>query len=200
MTEDTSVRRATAADRSRIVSVLAEAFADDPVMGHLLPPGSRRREQRIRRLFALELPRSERLGGAWIAGRGAGAAVWYPPGQWRPSSWQVLRQAPAAVRLFGRQAGRAARTQDLLHEHHPERPHWYLYYLGTERQQRGTGIGSALMRPVLESCDQQGLPAYLEATTQHSRAFYLRHGFQELEPVNLPDDGPPLYPMWRDPR
>ena len=30
---------------------------------------------------------------------------------------------------------------------------------------QGRGIGSALMQPVLERCDRDGMPAYLEATT-----------------------------------
>ena len=55
------------------------------------------------------------------------------------------------------------------------------------------------MRPVLERADADGMPAYLEATTLRSRALYERHGFRLLDVVHMPDDGPPMWRMWREP-
>ncbi len=88
----------------------------------------------------------------------------------------------------------------MMQEHHPDEPHWYLYYLGTEPGKRGAGIGAAVMRPVLDLCDSRRLPAYLEATSPRNRTLYQRHGFVELESLVLPDGGPTMYPMWREPR
>ena len=193
-------RPSTSADRSRVAAVLARAFADDPVLAYLFPPGVRRREERLIRFFAMELPRSERLGGSWMSADGAGAAIWYPPGTWRPSTRETLRQTPTALRVFGRQLGLASRAQSVMQEHHPKQPHWYLYYLGTEPEKQGTGIGAAVMRPVLDLCDSHRLPAYLEASSPRNRALYQRHGFDELERLVLPSNGPTLYPMWREPR
>src|SRR3954451_969172 len=93
-----AVRRATAADHDMLASVLAEAFRDDPIFVHLLPLGIRRREARLRGFFELEVPRSVRLGGAWVSADGAGTAIWYPPDSWEPSRWQDLRQTPALLR------------------------------------------------------------------------------------------------------
>lgn len=56
------------------------------------------------------------------------------------------------------------------------------------------------MAPVLERCDREGLPAYLEASSARNRALYLRHGFEVVEEVHLPADGPPVWLMWRNPR
>lgn len=64
---------------------------------------------------------------------------------------------------------------------------------------RGQGIGSALLRSVLERCDLEGVPAYLEATCVRNSDLYARHGFTVRGEVVLPD-GPPLFPMWREPR
>jgi GNAT superfamily N-acetyltransferase len=193
------VRRATSGDHELLASVLADAFREDPVFMHLLPLGIRRREARLRRFFDLEVPRSVRLGGAWVSTDGAGAAIWYPPAHWKPSQWQDLRQAPATARIFGRQLARAKRVQAELRRHHPQSPHWYLYYLGARPGRQNAGIGTALLRPMLETCDNEGLPAYLEATSPRNRALYRRHGFLDGEPLGLPDGGPPMYPMWRRP-
>ncbi len=192
-------RPANAADRQQLVEVLADAFADDPVFVYMLPPDLRRREARLRGFFHLEVPRSERLGGAWKTADGAGAAIWYPPDQWRASTWEALRQAPAVLRVFGRQLPLASRALTTMQAHHPQQPHWYLYYLATVPGRQGTGIGSALLRPILRRCDEEGSPAYLEATSERNRALYRRHGFEDRDEYVLPN-GPPLYRMWREPR
>jgi GNAT superfamily N-acetyltransferase len=82
---------------------------------------------------------------------------------------------------------------------HPAEPHAYLFLIGTRPDRQGAGLGSALLRHVLERCDREGTPAYLEATTAGSRRLYLRHGLAEVGVIQLPD-GPPMWRMWRDPR
>jgi GNAT superfamily N-acetyltransferase len=193
-------RLATEADLPGMAQVLAEAFSEDPAFVYMLPPGLARRERRLHRFFRDELGRSCRAGGAWTTEDGASAAVWYPPGRWKPSAWEMVKAAPSAVRVFGRQLPLASAALRVLQEHHPTREHWYLYYLGTVAQRRSTGLGSALVRPVLDLCDEQGVPAYLEATSERNRDLYLRHGFVPSGTLDLPRGGPPVYPMWREPR
>jgi hypothetical protein len=54
------------------------------------------------------------------------------------------------------------------------------------------------MRPVLERCDREGVPAYLEASGARNRDLYLRLGFRVTGEIRLPD-GPSMWPMWREP-
>lgn len=56
--------------------------------------------------------------------------------------------------------------------HHPDEPHWYLATLGTDPSAQGRGIGSALLADVLERCDREATPAYLETETEANVAFY----------------------------
>ena len=196
-----AVRRAAAADRERIARILGAAFVEDPVFSFLLPPAMSRRQARLQRLFALEAARSEQRGGTWIADGDAGASVWFPPGQWRSTTWEDVRDAPSWVRVFGRQARLGQQVRSDMEAHHRPLPdHWYLLYAGVAPGRQGQGVGSALLRPVLEECDRTGIPAYLEATCERNRALYARHGFVAREPLRLPADGPTLLPMWREPR
>jgi GNAT superfamily N-acetyltransferase len=183
-----------------MADVLAAAFADDPVFLHLLPAGIRRRSQRIHRLFDLELRHGLRSGGGWISADGDGVALWYPPGLWETPTWQGMLHLPVSIATMGSHLSVAMRTMTLMQAHHPREPHWYLLCLGTEPARQSRGIGSAVLRPMLATCDAQRLPAYLEASSERNRALYLRHGFQDSgEPLQLPDDGPLMYPMWREP-
>ena len=194
------VRRALRADRAPVATALADAFADDPVLSFLLPPTIPARRRRLWTFFALEVPRSRRLGGAWTAEDGSAAAVWYPPGRWREPLWLTALHGPASTAVFGRRIALATRVLATMVEHHPREPHWYLLYVGTRATAQGTGRGSALLRAVLDDCDAAGQPAYLEATNERNQALYRRHGFEDRARLPLPAGGPPLFPMWRDAR
>ena len=62
--------------------------------------------------------------------------------------------------------------------HHPrEPPHWYLSLLGVDRARQHEGVGTALVQAVLERCDAEGTPAWLETATATNVGFYERLGF-----------------------
>jgi GNAT superfamily N-acetyltransferase len=196
-----SVRPATAADVDRLSRTLAAAFADDPVFCHLLPAGVPSREERVRRVFAVDGARSLAHGGLWTTADGDAAAVWFPPGHWRPTPWEDLRETPAWLRIGGRRMRVFQRLRAAMSAHHRELPpHWYLYYVGTLPPRQGEGLGSALLQAVLSRCDTEQVPAYLESTCERNLPLYRRHGFAGQRTLDVPPGCPPLTPMWRDPR
>lgn len=194
-----TVRRATAEDIPRLADALAEAFAFDPPM-MWFTPGDEGRIERLRPYFRalvgrLHLP----LGEVWVSTEPVGAAAWVAPGAWPFSTWQRRGVIPAEIRTFGRHPLRVMRGVEAIERGHPKERHWYLEYIGVERAGHGQGTGSALLRPMLERCDAERVPAYLNAGSPRSRELYRRHGFEVTEEFRLPDDGPPLWRMWREP-
>ena len=83
--------------------------------------------------------------------------------------------------------------------HPPAPPHWYLATLGTEPAAQGRGLGTAVLTPVLEQCDRDGVAAYLECSKERNVDYYARFGFRATGELRLPR-GPRVWPMWRDPR
>jgi ribosomal protein S18 acetylase RimI-like enzyme len=196
-----SVLPATSRDIDRVSHALAAAFADDPLFCHLLPPQVRVRDKRLRRVFAVDGARSLAYGGLWTTADADAAAVWFPPGNWRGTSWEDLRELAAWLRIGGRRMGYFQRVRSTLYAHHRELPpHWYLLYIGTRPERQGKGFGDALLHAVLDRCDAEQVPAYLEATCERSIALYRRHGFIEQGTLDMPPGCPPMTPMWRDPR
>ena len=68
-----------------------------------------------------------------------------------------------------------------------------------EQQMAAVLHGSRLLEAVLPRLDRDGIPAYLEATTDRNRQLYERHGFVYWNDI-APEAGPVLRRMWREPR
>lgn len=194
------IRPAGEGDHEAAAECLALAFTDDPAWAHLLPDSGTRAEQLLL-YFSTEIaalaPEHRQI---WIADDGSGAAIWARPGAWRVPMRKTLSEAWPMTKIFKRRLPLALWTQLRLERHHPRGPrHWYLHYLGVEPRHQGRGIGGALMAPVLERCDREGQPAYLESSTDRSRVLYERNGFDLTGTFDMPASGPPIREMWREP-
>ncbi|MBD0322295.1 MAG: GNAT family N-acetyltransferase [Aldersonia sp.] len=174
-------------------------------MSWMLPDDARRRRG-LPHMFAA-LARHQHLrsdGGAEVAvdstGTILGATLWDPPGEWRVSRLRELRMLPGMVRAFGGRAAAGSAVVEEMRKHHPEDPHWYLAVIGTEPVARGAGHGRALMRSRLDRCDAERSPAYLESSKPENVPYYERFGFTVRDEIPLPNGGPPVWAMWREPR
>jgi GNAT superfamily N-acetyltransferase len=195
-------RPATRRDLGALSRTLGLAFYDDPVMTWMLPDDDLRR-RKLHKLFA-SLTRHHHLarGGVEVAPHGdgiGGAALWDPPGQWRPSRLSELRAMPGLLMAFGSALQRGLVVEEMMKEVHPEEPHWYLAIIGSDPNVRGKGYGQALMRSRLDRCDAEHAPAYLESSNPDNVPYYQRFGFEVTGEIAVPD-GPTLIPMWRPAR
>ena len=102
---------------------------------------------------------------------------------------------PAFTRVFGRGITRVVKTLTTMEKVHPREPHYHLAYVGTRPDQQGRGLGTAVLRPMLDRCDAEGVPAYLENSKPRNEAFYVRHGFVTTGPIPLPAGAPPVMAM-----
>jgi len=197
-----TVRPFARADLSATVATLARAFEDDPVMTWIFPD-DRMRRRRLPSFFRSTLrSTSLRHDGTEVAVLGRtvlGAAIWLPPGTWRPPLWRQLAALPGVALRLGSRLPVASATYGALLRVHPSRPHWYLSGIGTDPPAQGTGVGGELMRSRLVRCDAARLPAYLESSKERNVPFYERHGFAVIGELSIPAGGPTLWLMWRDP-
>ena len=86
-----------------------------------------------------------------------------------------------------------------MEQHHPKTPHWYLPFVGVEPMQQNRGLGALLLRPILERCDHERLPAYLESTNPRNVPFYESLGFRGIGMIQS-GTSPTIVPMLREPQ
>jgi GNAT superfamily N-acetyltransferase len=194
-----SVGKSSPGDVLAMAGVLARAFHDDPAFSWVLRADQRRMkileqgfELFLRRIW-LEQEQTYTTAGT------VAVAVWERPNEWKVPVGRQLRMLPAMVKVFGRHLPRVLRALTVLERKHPREPHYYLAFIGVEPEWQGRGLGGAVLAPVLKRCDDERMPAFLEASTPRNRALYERHGFAVTEEFRLGDGAPPQWRMWRAP-
>ena len=193
-TQTITVRTADVADTRPLAATLAEAFQSDPVLSWCYPDVVGR-ARILPTAFRVILQAAIPHGRVETALEGVAASVWIPP----TAELDEERMLADLGTVSEHYASRLFTLMGLLEEHHPTSEHEYLFLLGTRDAWQSRGLGSALLRSVLDTCDRDGVPAYLEATSQRNRSLYERHGFEVTETIRLPYGGPPLWCMWREP-
>ena len=185
-----AVRRARRDDVPQLAAVLGRAFDGDPFYSFLAGPGSERHARMAEGWSGILRFASAGLAETWTTDDRAGAAIWLPPDYGGPSIIDGVRLMPSIARLAGwRRLRLVSDALDMLEQrrrHHLPEPHFYLSALGVDPARQGSGVGTALMRPVLERCDRDGTPAYLETAVARNVLLYERLGFEVVDELVLP--------------
>ena len=179
---------------------LADAFGDDPVMGW----AGKFNDNRERLVPLWRLIINFRIGKLdpllFTTEDNEANAVWDAPGDTDIATIDLVKGLPSMLRSFRTGVPRLLRMIQAMDKAHPKEPHYYLLAIGVSHTRQGRGLGSAVIQPMLDRCDQEGLPAYLENTKPKNEAFYARHGFERRGTLDLPAGCPSVMPMWRTPR
>jgi GNAT superfamily N-acetyltransferase len=199
----TAIRPATRADRTTLTNALASAFSEDPLFRWMagVAPGQPL-EPKLRIVFGafvkLDLDREEHL--VFTDEDGIGVAIWKAPNAWKMSTGDMVRALPSMIRAFGTKATRMIGAFNAIEKVHPKEEHYYLEALGTRQDMQSKGVGSAVIRDMLDRCDREGMPAYLESSNVRNVPFYARHGFVTTGEIVAGKGAPTVTAMWRDPR
>ena len=193
----TTMQPTEADEISVAAATLARAFMDDPVI--MIFFGATPPIHRLTRFFEIICRMQHGHGLSFNTPAHEAASVWAPPGEWKLRPSQIARNTPAFLAVFGRRFIPNLGVLNLLESNHPTEPHYYLEFIGTDPQHQGKGMGAALMQPMIERCDREGVGAYLESSKESNLAFYGRYGF-EVTKVLTHKAGPKQWLMWRDPK
>lgn len=196
MTHVVQTRRAKPSEAHALAAVLAASFANDPVVSHLLR--NTKQSDGWMQYFQVGVDVAFEQGEVWTTDELTGACLFFAPNQWRISAWKELQSAWRIARATSLMTTWNIRTVfHLMEDALPKQPHYYLLAIGVSASHRNRGLGTALMRPLLDRCQKEQQPAYLENTDPKNHRFYERHGFEITRSLPLPNATPPIDLMWR---
>ena len=195
---DPTIRHALPSDRDATAAILVEAFRGDPLWAYLFPQpdgAEGARTDALGEFMAAEFDGLVRHGHTYVI-EGRAAALWTPPG--------IFADDGPLGEIFGCHCEPETFEEAFGHfiemgGYRPEVPHWYLAMVGASDSARGRGLGSALLRRVLDTCDADGVVAHLESSNARNLSLYQRHGFEIVSEIEFAP-GVIVRPMTRRPR
>ena len=195
MVTQTAVGISVTKERMAAITTIAAAFRADPVVRWVWPDDAQY-DKYFGRFVEAFAGGAFEAGSAHVAEDFGGVALWLPPGV---TSDEEALGAIAEASIAPEAQEEVFGFMGQMPEHHPHEPHWYLPLIGVEAQFQGRGFGSALLDHALCIVDEQGMPAYLEATTERNKRLYERYGFEVTGEIQY-GSSPAMWPMYRKPR
>jgi GNAT superfamily N-acetyltransferase len=184
------IRTASPDERSGVVATVVSAFAEDPGWAFIFGEEYERLTGHfVEALFDLRVASHN----IWVTDDLAATAMWESPGTSdaapadAESIWARYR-AIAGADAFGRLTG----YHEAVTAVRPAEPHWYLGVLATDPQRQREGLATAVMAPIIERADRDGIACCLETSSEDNRRFYERRGFTQATEIILPG-GPPTW-------
>jgi ribosomal protein S18 acetylase RimI-like enzyme len=186
--------------------VLGDAFKDDPVFRSFAFWNDRKRFGTIEWISRLMLKYARHYNTVYTTTQELkGVSIWIPPGQFPLNDFRLLLLGAYAL-PFKFRLGKLLQfillflKLEELHKANAPQPHWYLLMLGVHPCYQSRGVGSFLMQPILEKADREGIPCYLETSTEGAVRFYKRHNFEVVNIIDFPQDSFQIWTMRREPR
>ena len=184
--------RLTKSDMAKCIDVLVDAFWDDPLSLYFIPEGENRRNL-FSEYLQFRLRFAFKYGEVYSTSPDfEGIAAWFPPGMSDMTNLRLLRVGGLKlVRRLGmdtvsRMSRFGSHTAKLRKQHLPE-PHWHLFPIAVDPKHQGKGFASALMRPMLERIQDEGLPCFLETLNEKLVSLYEHFGFEVIFNETFPE-------------
>jgi len=190
------IGEATKAHAPAIARTLAAAFVDDPPLCWILDePDRAARQERLETFFG-PMVRGAIANGLALQSPGSEAVtLWRLPGAIHPGFFETARALPYLRRALGSGGQRAKIVGDMLKDHAPRQPYWYLQFAGVAPDAQGKGLGGAAIRAGLERAKAAGFPVYLEAAKAGNVAIYQHLGFRIVDEWDIPGGGSHFWGM-----
>jgi len=183
---------------------LCQAFYDEPNFTYIFP------DTIVRRValpwffgrFVVQLGLN--YGAVFTADDVDGAAVWLHPNTTIPVQGALRAGLLLMPFRFGWQSFRRSTSLgtylERVRQQSVPAQHWYLMALGVAPSKQRSGLGRALLQPMLTRADGEQVPCYLETFTERNVQFYRKLGYTVLVHDHIPGGGPPFWTMVRTPQ
>jgi ribosomal protein S18 acetylase RimI-like enzyme len=190
--------------KKKAAQVVAAAFYDYP-MFTLYFPDPQRRTWVLPWYLGNVLNCALRYGEVYTTPEISGVIFTLPPGHTKISQMEYIQNGflLSPFLLGPRDFTRSQACEAFVGETHEKllkgRPHYYLWGLAIHPSHKRTGIGTALLEPILEKADAEAMPIYLETHDERNVAYYQRTGFSLLHTARIPKYNIPIWCMLREP-
>jgi Acetyltransferase (GNAT) family len=177
--------KATNKDRDRVIDILAESFDDNQSVNYIVKQ-DKKRNQRIRNLMEYSFDICYLYGEVFLTNDKSGCALILFPDEKKNNLKSILLDIKLIVSCIGiSNIKKAMKRESKIKELQPKKLMYYLWFIGVDSYKQNKGIGTALLKEVVEEAHSRKRPVYLETSTLKNIPWYGKFGFKIYNELNL---------------
>jgi len=170
-------------DKAIIVDILTQSFDSNKSVNYAVKQ-DKKRIQRIKRLMNYSFETCWHFGEIYLTDDKKGVVLIILPEKKRTTFKGIIEDLKLTLFSIGiTRVSKILERESRIKKYHPEK-YMYLWYLGVDPQYQGKGVGSSLLKDIIDLGQKRKLPIYLETSTERNLPLYQRFNFklyQELD-------------------
>lgn len=171
--------------RSLVVEILSASFRNNPSVNYIVKQDFRT-DDRIRSLMNYSFDVCHRFGNIWISEDEKACALVLCPDTKRTSLNTLLWDLKLAYSAIGlERISTALGRESRIKSFYPTNQMVYLWFIGVSPEVQGQGIGTKLLREVIDHAAQLDRPVYLETSVQRNLPWYRSFGFETYNTIDF---------------
>lgn len=168
-------------ERDKIVEILCESFDDNQSVNFVVKQ-DRKRAKRMKTLMKYSYFYGSAFGEVKLLEDDQACVITIDPSKKKTTLSSIIWDIRLVFGCMGLGLlPKVLKRQKILDKYHPKEDFIHLWYIGLKNDLQGQGIGSKLMKELIDRYDKQGLPIFLETSTVRNFPFYERLGFEVLK-------------------
>lgn len=177
--------RADYKDKELIVDILTNSFADNKSVNYIIKQDSRRME-RIRNLMDYSFEVCYMFGDVFLSDNRKGCALIVKPEKKKTTLKSILLDTNLILKSTGlSNVKKAMDREGKIKKLQPQKPTYYLWFIGVDPKEQNKGTGSTLLREVIKQGELKNRPVTLETSTLKNIPWYEKFGFKVYNELDL---------------
>ncbi|GGX07299.1 GNAT family N-acetyltransferase [Aquimarina muelleri] len=167
-------------DINTIITILHSSFLTEtfPNSINFVVKQDKNRSKRIRHLMQYQCKMALKFGKVFISDDQESCVLFLHPEKKKITLKTILWDINLVINCIGiKNVYKVILREKILKKNHPKIPFLHLWIMGTIPKSKGKGIGTKLLKEVLEYYGKTK-PIYLETTTESNMHFYKKLGFK----------------------
>lgn len=179
------MKKAKYTDKSLVVDILTKSFNSNQSVNYIVKQG----EKRIKRISALMDYSFEvcyLFGDVFLSNDEKACALILYPDRKRTTLQSILLDAKLIVSCVGiKNIKRTLDRESKIKKIQAKDAMYYLWFIGVDPEYQNSGIGTALLKEVINDSQLQKKPIYLETSTLKNLPWYINQGFKVYHELDL---------------
>ncbi|HEY0054906.1 MAG TPA: GNAT family N-acetyltransferase [Pedobacter sp.] len=179
------MRTANATDKGLVIDILTDSFQTNKSVNFIIKQEGKRIE-RIRALMDYSFDICFHYGRVFISDDKTACALVLFPDQKKTTLRSILLDLKLVFKAIGiSNIGKTLKRESLIKKIKPKKKIYYLWFIGVKTDLQGKGIGTRLLKEILEDSNQRHRSVCLETSTLKNLPWYTQFGFQVYNELDL---------------